>query len=231
MQTVRIASYNIRKAVGLDWKRMPDRIYSVLREMNANVVVLQEADRRLGRRAGVLCPDNLSQLGYQFVEIPTRPESHGWHGNAILFRSPLTVTSAAAINLPCLEPRGAVSATFELDGVTRIEITGVHLSLFQPIRNRQISDLMARHSSSTDCVVIGGDFNDRRSDEVVRENISPEYEVVSPGASFHASKPFWPLDRFLVKGNARVDHGCVHHSKTSRLASDHLPIYIDVTLM
>ena len=51
---MRIASYNIRKAVGLDWRRNPGRIVDVLAEIDADVVVLQEADKRVGARAGVL---------------------------------------------------------------------------------------------------------------------------------------------------------------------------------
>ena len=47
---MRIVSYNIRKAVGLDRRRDPERILAILREVDADIVVLQEADRRLGRR-------------------------------------------------------------------------------------------------------------------------------------------------------------------------------------
>ena len=48
---MRIVSYNIRKAVGLDRRRDPERILAILREVDADIVVLQEADRRLGRRS------------------------------------------------------------------------------------------------------------------------------------------------------------------------------------
>ena len=48
------ASYNIHKAVGLDGRRDPDRIISVLREVDADIIALQEADRRFGSRASVL---------------------------------------------------------------------------------------------------------------------------------------------------------------------------------
>ena len=46
-----VASYNIRKSVGTDWRRQPDRILEVLGEIDADVVALQEVDRRFGRRA------------------------------------------------------------------------------------------------------------------------------------------------------------------------------------
>ena len=47
---LKIASYNIHKGVGLDRKRDPDRILSVLAEIDADIVALQECDRRFGRR-------------------------------------------------------------------------------------------------------------------------------------------------------------------------------------
>ena len=48
------ASYNVHKAVGVDRRRDPDRIISVLREIDADIIALQEADLRLGDRASVL---------------------------------------------------------------------------------------------------------------------------------------------------------------------------------
>ena len=53
------ASYNIHKAVGLDRRRDPDRIIAVLNELDADVVALQEADRRVGRRESVLPLEHL----------------------------------------------------------------------------------------------------------------------------------------------------------------------------
>ena len=44
-------SYNIHKGVGLDRRRDPERIVAVLREIDADVIALQEVDRRLGDRA------------------------------------------------------------------------------------------------------------------------------------------------------------------------------------
>ena len=47
------ASYNIHKAVGVDGRRDADRIISVLRELQADVIALQECDRRFGERESV----------------------------------------------------------------------------------------------------------------------------------------------------------------------------------
>ncbi|MGD9812262.1 MAG: endonuclease, partial [Sphingobium sp.] len=53
---IRVASYNIRKAIGTDRRRSPERILAVLAEIDADVVILQEADRRFGPRVAALPP-------------------------------------------------------------------------------------------------------------------------------------------------------------------------------
>ena len=54
---IRVASYNMRKAIGTDRRRDPQRVLDVLHEIDADVVALQEADRRVGGRASALRPD------------------------------------------------------------------------------------------------------------------------------------------------------------------------------
>ena len=106
-----VASYNIHKAVGLDRRRDPERILSVLHEINADVVALQEADRRFGRRETVLPRDMLDDLShYHAVPLNHRPDSIGWHGNALLVKRGISVMDAGVVPLPTLEPRGAVRA-------------------------------------------------------------------------------------------------------------------------
>ena len=45
---IRVASYNMRKAIGTDRRRRPERTLEVLNELDADVIALQEADRRFG---------------------------------------------------------------------------------------------------------------------------------------------------------------------------------------
>src|SRR5215218_1173757 len=52
--TITVASYNMRKAVGLDRRRNPRRILEVLQEIDADVVALQEADKRIGGRGSAV---------------------------------------------------------------------------------------------------------------------------------------------------------------------------------
>ena len=105
------ASYNIHKAVGLDRRRDPERILAVLHEIDADVIALQEADRRIGRRESVLPLAHLEEhTPYCAVRLNHRPDSLGWHGNALLVRRGIKVAEAGIVPLPALEPRGAIRA-------------------------------------------------------------------------------------------------------------------------
>ncbi len=84
---IKVASYNIRKAIGTDRQRRPERILSVLAELDADVVCLQEADRRIGSRLSAIPFDLIAHHSdYRPVPYEIRPGGLGWHGNAILIR-------------------------------------------------------------------------------------------------------------------------------------------------
>ena len=126
---VKVASYNMRKAIGTDRRRNPERILQVLREIDADIIALQEADRRFGTRAAVLTAHLLEEHGdWQAVGVAVRAASMGWHGNALLVRKSARIVECAPVHLPALEPRGAVMADVELGDAT-IRVVGMHLDL------------------------------------------------------------------------------------------------------
>ena len=84
---LRLVSYNIRKALGTDRRRNPARICNVIEAMEADIVLLQEADLRLGARPAAIPMTELSQLGgLRAVDFGQSVRSLGWHGNAMLVR-------------------------------------------------------------------------------------------------------------------------------------------------
>ena len=74
------ASYNIHKCVGSDRRFDPHRVQAVIGEIGADVIALQEADRRFGDRAGLL---DLKALGAAtgLVPVPVSNKHRG-HGLA-----------------------------------------------------------------------------------------------------------------------------------------------------
>jgi endonuclease/exonuclease/phosphatase family metal-dependent hydrolase len=126
---LKVATYNIRKAVGLDQRRNPARILSVLNEIDADIVALQEVDRRFGARVTAL-PLAMLAADTPYIPVPLnfRPAAIGWHGNAILLRKDIEVRHAQPIDMPMLEPRGAVMAELSISGHS-LRVIGAHLDL------------------------------------------------------------------------------------------------------
>ncbi|MEM9580462.1 MAG: endonuclease/exonuclease/phosphatase family protein [Pseudomonadota bacterium] len=223
---LRVASYNIRKAVGLDWRRDAARIVDVLGEIDADIVVLQEADKRLGARPGVLPETLLDELGYRFIDYDKDTPSHGWHGNAMIYRPDrFDLSASRKIDLPALEPRGSISATF---GPASFEVLGVHLGLTPGTREKQIRHLARFVEAADHPVLIAGDFNSTLPNPKIAEKFSKSVHVLTPGPTFHAANPFASLDRFVLSGFGTPAQSHVHRSKLARRASDHLPIVLEV---
>ena len=219
----RIASYNIRKARGLDGRRNPGRIIDVLNGLDADVITLQEADRRMGDRPAALPKDLIARAtDFDLVPLASNDVSLGWHGNAVLVRRGVGVAHHAQTTLPGAEPRGAVAVTLD-DGLT---VVGVHLGLLRSSRRRQLRAIAA-HAPDPQKTVVIGDMNEWATRRGFEALIS-SYALHSPGRSFHAARPIAALDRVALSHDlALVDAG-VDEGTLAKRASDHLPIWADV---
>ncbi|MGB3245075.1 MAG: endonuclease/exonuclease/phosphatase family protein [Sulfitobacter sp.] len=224
---IRIASYNMRKARGLDQRRRPDRTLQVINALDADVVVLQEADKRLGARKPALPREAIeAETDFDLIEVSKNGISIGWHGNAVLVRKGLRVSGAARLDLPGLEPRGAVSVTLDIGG--GLTVVGAHLGLIRRDRRAQLC-VLRDATQDDEHVVIAGDFNEWSATKGL-EPLANRFQTHSPGRSFHARRPIAALDRFaLTKGIELRDAG-VEQGAVARVTSDHLPIWSDVVV-
>jgi len=226
---LRVASYNIRKCIGLDRRRAPERTLDVISSLHADVVALQEADRRLGRRPAAI-PRRLidAHAHLEAVDLAANEVSLGWHGNAILVREGINVTEVARLDLPFFEPRGAALAEIEWRG-RPVRIVATHLGLMRRHRRRQLVDLAEQLGRRENMpTVILGDFNEwspRQGLEALAD-----YAVVAPGHTYHASRPVAALDRLALSRDIRLVHKGVQRLSGARRASDHLPIWADLDL-
>lgn len=225
------ASYNIHKGVGTDGRRDPDRIISVLREIDADIIALQEADLRFGDRASVLPRTALDDTKWRAVDVAKRPRSLGWHGNALLVRRDFEILDAEPIDLPMLEPRGALCADIVASG-RRIRIVGTHLDLSGLRRHDQVRAIL-RHCDQCEVTcptVLMGDFNQwGQRGGIMREFLAP-WQVLSSGRSFPSRRPLAQLDRIILSGEWNGAETGVHHSRFSAQASDHLPVWATAAL-
>ena len=226
------ASYNIRKAIGRDRRRDPDRILAVLREIDADVVALQEADRRFGRRVSALpLAAILDHTPYVPVPLTMKPDSIGWHGNALLVRRGMPVLDAAPVPLPTLEPRGAIRVDLAVGG-RRLRVVGMHLDLSGLRRRHQVRSVLAHlDNCDGDCpTVLMGDFNEWAARGGCYREFDHDWRVLSPGRSYPSLRPVAQLDRIVVTPHWRIEAAGVHHSALAARASDHLPVWARLRL-
>lgn len=225
---LRIASYNMRKAKGTDRQRNPDRIMRIIRDLDAEIVVLQEADMRLGARPSAL-PLDLLQAETGLIAVPVPSDvSMGWHGNAVLLSPRATLIDVQHIDLPGAEPRGAMVVDAEIYGL-QLRIIATHLGLMRRSRRAQLSALIAHLDARSRLpTVIAGDMNEW-SQTVGLGRLAHHFTIHAPGKSFHARLPMAALDRIAIDDDLRVLGGGVVETPDAKRASDHLPIWLDFT--
>lgn len=225
---LKVATYNIHKGIGLDRRRDPARILDVVHEIDADIVTLQEADRRFFQKRAVITPAMLAARGceYNHVSFQMRPKSIGWHGNAILVKKNVRVTHAEPLFLEALEPRGAVLAELA-SAIGPVRVVGAHLDLTGLYRRRQIAHLieMLLERTAPMPTILMGDMNEWMARTGAMHLLPNELSAVDCGPSFHARRPTLELDRIIISAPLRVLDSGVHQTAAARRASDHLPIW------
>jgi len=220
------ASYNIHKCVGTDRRFDPGRVMAVIAEIGADVIALQEADRRFGDKAGLLDLPTLERdAGLVPVPVTNDHRGHGWHGNLVLVREG-AVRDIRQIRLPGLEPRGALVADLDLS-VGPVRVVAAHLGLLRHSRLLQVETLLAHAGEIADRpVVMMGDLNEwRRQRRSALKRFAPGFGPLGQGVpSFPAYFPVLALDRVMAQPQDIVEHIAAHDTPLARLASDHLPV-------
>ncbi|HEY9552627.1 endonuclease/exonuclease/phosphatase family protein [Allosphingosinicella sp.] len=227
-----VASYNMRKAIGTDRRRRPDRTIEVLNELDADVVALQEADRRFGARMSALPVHMIEEHSdYKPVPFEARSGSLGWHGNALLVRKSVEIIHKEIVHLPSLEPRGAVMAEVRVGGVD-LRVVGMHLDLSGLWRRRQahaiLAHLAGRDGDPEAPTVLMGDLNEWSAHGGCLRDFAHHHRFAACGRSFHSRRPIAQLDRIMVSKELEILESGAHRSVAARRASDHLPIWARV---
>lgn len=228
-----IVSYNIHKCVGTDGVFDPSRIKKVILSLNADVVVLQEADARFGEREGLLDLDYLHLMGgYRSIFSQQRnSRSHGWHGNVVLYRNSI-VRNVQQLKLPGLEPRGALIVDFGI-GDASFRLLAVHLGLLRRSRKKQVAAIIkAADPQPHRHVIIIGDMNEWRLERRSALSLLNTHfvEVSAKLASYPSRYPVFPLDRLFVSHGLKVRKLGVVETPLTRIASDHLPVNATISI-
>jgi endonuclease/exonuclease/phosphatase family metal-dependent hydrolase len=234
VRSLRVATYNVHACVGPDRRHDPDRVASVISELDADLVALQEFTYPAGVALETRTPVVLATLdSYQCALGPTRERTRQTvtecFGNALLTRHPILDVHRLDLSMARWEPRGALAATIDLGSNTHLHVLAAHLGLRLRERRfqvRQILDYLG--AVRNELVVVLGDFNDwlpgRSAAHVLDERLGRPPRP----ASFPVTRPLLALDRIWVRPFSALRRVYAHASAAARTASDHLPVVAEI---
>jgi len=238
---LRLLTYNIHKAIGVDGKFAPKRIVKILRYYDADVVLLQEVDRGAPRSSHLDLASQLARaLQYQYRAVGMNVTlKKGRYGNATLTRFPIGRQRNIDLTIRRRKRRGAQHTRLHIPNGSRsidLDVFNVHLGLSARERREQVTRLLdspdiGRLEPDAPCL-IAGDMNDwpgvlkRRCFEPAGFRCATNSPRGSRWSikSFPSYAPTTGLDKIFYRGTVRPLH--VHRSrlKLARVASDHVPI-------
>ena len=245
---LRVISYNIHRAIGLDRRFQPDRITKILLDHDADIVLLQEVDRGAPRSKQMdMAKSFAEELGYKHYAAGYNVSLRkGYYGNATLSRYPIVRERNIDLTVGENKRRGCQHTTIQVDhsGVHRaVEVFNLHLGLSPLERQRQAGILMrTKEFSSVDssaACIVGGDFNDWLSRlralfvEGMSMRCATDHETryrTRPIKTYPSLSPRGGLDRIYYRGGLRLINAISCRHRVAKVASDHLPIIVDFQL-
>lgn len=219
-----LATYNIHRCIGTDGRHDPDRVAAVIKELDADIIGLQEVDARYHVEDGLDQADYLSRsLGLTVVEGPTLRRHSGRYGNALLTKHPIVHVDRVDLSVDGREPRGALSVSVDCRG-SILQLIVAHFGLRRPERDLQTVRLLeCIHPQPDHVLVLLGDFNEWRRWRTAR-SLDAHFGPNPALLTFPSWRPIFPLDRIWTRPAHALLELRVHRSRLARKASDHLPL-------
>jgi endonuclease/exonuclease/phosphatase family metal-dependent hydrolase len=234
---IRVATYNIHKCRGLDGRVRPGRILDVLREVNADVIALQEvvrveADRPEKDQVNFMA----AELGMNFQFGENRQFRGGTYGNALLSRYPLGAACNYDISANGREPRGCLRVDMNLPGGAILHVFNIHMGTAFLERREQARKLVSpnilHHAELSGPRIVLGDFNEWTrglTTRLLRQHfIAPNLrDHMKRSRTYPGPLPFLHLDHIYFDPTFHLNHLTLHKTRLSLMASDHLPLVAD----
>jgi endonuclease/exonuclease/phosphatase family metal-dependent hydrolase len=240
---LRIMSYNVHGCMGMDGRISTDRIARVIARHNPDVICLQELDSQRKRSKGMDQAHQIAQyleMKYHFHSVFCEEEEQ--YGNAILSRHPLTLVKMAALprlrNSKTYEPRGAMLVSLEFQG-KKVHLINTHLSIWPHERIMQVKALLGEEwlMDSHPLTILCGDFNampSSRTYKKVCEKLKDSQRMLpghKPYRTWFGRYPLSQIDHIFITPQFKVNAAIVPHTSLDKVASDHLPLMVDLSFI
>lgn len=240
---VRVMTYNVHSCIGMDGRLSPERIARTIARHGADIVALQELDVQRRRTGGI----DQAQLIARHLEMnfhfhPALHLEEERYGDAILTDLPMRLVRAGSLpGFSSHEPRGALWVVIDLGGGAELNVLNTHLGLTAGERRLQTQALLGPEwlgdPRCRDPVVLCGDLNAMPSSLVCRmlrtrlRDVQLEHETHRPRATFFTRFPMARIDYVFVSPGVGIRDIDVPGGALARVASDHLPLIVDLAIV
>jgi endonuclease/exonuclease/phosphatase family metal-dependent hydrolase len=233
---IRIATYNIHRCRGMDRRTIPARIAEVIRELNADVVALQEVIGAGPTGAGQ-AEEIGAAVGMGWVMTAVRHLRKHLFGNVVLSRFPIVHHSQYDLSWRTCEPRACQRADLDLGASQLLHIYNVHLGTAVLERRYQAPRLAAFvHDRRIEGPkIILGDFNEWMRG-LATNTLSSLFESIDIYAHLKRRRtypgifPVLHLDHIYYDGQVDVRSVELIRSRAALIASDHLPLVANLRI-
>ena len=224
---LRLASWNLHRCIGNDGVQSVERCAAVLREIDADLVALQEVESHPGRDDDALTM--LAQAsGSRAIAGTTMKLGDSDYGNALLTRLQPGELRRHELSVAGREPRGALNASFDLECCC-LQLIATHLGLRPAERREQVRRLLPLFDSEAHAVVVlAGDLNEWWLWGRPLRALHRQFPDTPHRRSWPARWPLFALDRIWVSPRAALRRLVTHNSPLARQASDHLPLVAEL---
>ena len=240
MQSIRIATYNVHKCVGLDRRRKAARIAEVLHELKADIVGLQEVlSIEEGPREQNQAKFLADELEMHLAMGDVRQLHGGLYGNVVLSRFPVRAFCRYDLSIPGREQRGCLRSDILVPTGELLHLFNVHLGTAFMERRHQAKKLLEheliRSRDLQGPRVVLGDFNEwvrgLASNMLAAEFNSADIRLhLRQARTYPGVFPVMHLDHIYYDSDLIVERVALHKSRKALVASDHLPLYADFVL-
>jgi endonuclease/exonuclease/phosphatase family metal-dependent hydrolase len=233
---VRIATYNIHRCRGMDRRTAPLRIAEVLREIDADVVALQEVIGAGPAGAGQ-AEEIGAALGMGWVMTAVRHLRRHLFGNVILSRFPISQHSQYDLSWRTCEPRACQRADLDLGHNRVLHVYNVHLGTAVLERRYQAPRLASyvHDRRVKGPKIILGDFNEWMRGLATR-TLSSLFESIDIKSHLKRRRtypgifPVVHLDHIYYEGDVEVRTLELPRNRKALIASDHLPLVANLRI-
>jgi endonuclease/exonuclease/phosphatase family metal-dependent hydrolase len=225
---LRVMTWNIHHARGLDGEVDIDRIAAEIRAAAPDLVALQEVDRGVRRTGGLDIPAALAErTGMQVAFGKNIDYQGGDYGNAVLTRMPILRQHNHHYQMLRVgEQRGLLQVRVVWSG-REIELWNTHIDYRPDDSERRLNatEILARQAASDVPVILCGDFNDLPGSAVHSQLTATFRDSCADDASaftYPAATPKKRIDWVLLTPSWQV----VEASVPETVASDHRGVVV-----